>query len=153
TPDAIATARLGNMRDMVRNKAGSAGTNNNVIQGTDVLAALEIPDKEALLPCPESLAEVGEVVEREQLPDAVALIPKLSKPLLIHAAGGVGKTVFMQSLAKALEDRYEIVFFDCFGGGAYRSPEDSRHLPKRGLIHIANSLACRGLCDPILPGS
>ena len=59
----------------------------------------------------------------------------------------------MESLAKALEDRYEVVLFDCFGGGAYRSPEDARHLPKHGLIHIANSLACRGLCDPILPGS
>jgi hypothetical protein len=100
-----------------------------------------------------TLAKVGEVVKREQLPEAVALIPTLSKPLLIHAAGGVGKTVFIESLAKALEDRYEFVFFDCFGGGAYRSPEDARHLPKHGLVHIANSLACRGLCDPILPGS
>ncbi|WP_294031053.1 hypothetical protein, partial [Thiolapillus sp.] len=42
---------------------------------------------------------------------------------------------------------------DCFGGGAYRSPEDARHLPKRGLIHIANTLAFRGLCDPMLPDS
>ena len=153
TPDTLATARLGKMREMVRIKAGYAGTDRNVIRDTDVLAALEIPDKEELLPCPASLAEVGEVVEREQLPDAVALIPTLSKPLLIHAAGGVGKTVFMESLAKDLEDRYEVVFFDCFGGGAYRSPKDARHLPKHGLIHIANSLACRGLCDPILPGS
>lgn len=153
TPDALATARLGDIRDMVRTKAGYAGSDRNVIRDTDVLAALRIPDKEALLPCPASLAEVGEVVERDQLPDTVALIPTLSNPLLIHAAGGVGKTVFMESLAKALEDRYEVVFFDCFGGGAYRSPEDARHLPKRGLIHIANSLACRGLCDPILPGS
>lgn len=153
TPDTLATARLGKMRDMVRTKAGYAGTHQNVIRNTDVLNALEIPDKEALLPCPASLAEVGEVVQREQLPNAVALIPTLSKPLLIHAAGGVGKTVFMESLAKVLEYRYEVVFFDCFGGGAYRSLEDARHLPKQGLIHIANSLACRGLCDPILPGS
>ena len=141
------------MREMVRTKAGYAGTDRNVIRDTDVLAALQIPNKEALLPCRTSLPEVGEVVEREQLPEAVALIPTLSKPLLIHAAGGVGKTVFMESLAKALKDRYEVVFFDCFGGGAYRSAEDARHLPKRGLIHIANSLACRGLCDPILPNS
>jgi hypothetical protein len=40
-----------------------------------------------------------------------------------------------------------------FGGGAYRSPEDARHLPKRGLVHIANTLAFRGLCDPMLPDS
>jgi hypothetical protein len=153
TPDALARARLGNMRDMVRKKAGYAGTDRNVIQYTDVIEALEIPDEKALLPCPPSLSDVGEVVSREQLPDAIALIPALSKPLLIHAAAGVGKTVFMESLARALEDRYEIVFFDCFGGGAYRSPEDARHLPKHGLIHIANWLACRGLCDPILPGS
>lgn len=153
TSDARATARLGAMREMVRTKAGYAGTARNVIRETDVLAALEIPDKEALLPCPASLVEVGAIVVREQLPDAVALIPTLSKPLLLHAAGGVGKTVFMESLTKALQDRYEVIFFDCFGGGAYRSPEDARHLPKRGLIHIVNSLACRGLCDPILPNS
>jgi hypothetical protein len=153
TSDALATARLGEMREMVRNKAGYAGTDRNVIRDTDVLAALKISDKDALLPCPASLVDVGVVVEREQLPEAIALVPSLSKPLLIHAAGGVGKTVFMQSLAKVLENRYEIAFFDCFGGGAYRSPEDARHLPKRGLIHIANSLACRGLCDPILPDS
>jgi hypothetical protein len=115
TSDARATARLGEMRDMVRNKAGYVGTDRNVIRDTDVLAALKIADKEALLPCPASLPDVGEVVEREQLPEAIALIPSLSKSLLIHAAGGIGKTVFMESLAKFLEDRYEIVFFDCFG--------------------------------------
>jgi hypothetical protein len=153
TPGPMARARLGAMRDMVRNKAGYAGTDRNVIRDTDVLAALEIHDKEALLPSPASLVDVGELVEREQLPEAVVVIPTLSKPLLVHAAGGVGKTVFMESIAKALEDRYEVVFFDCFGGGRYRSPEDARHLPKHGLMHIANLLACRGLCDPILPGS
>lgn len=153
TTDALATSRLGQMRDMVRKKAGHAGTHRNVIRSTDVLAALDLPDVETLLPCPASLTPVGEVVKREQLQDAASLIPKLTQPLLVHAAGGVGKTVFMESLAKTLQDRYEIVFFDCFGGGAYRSPEDARHLPKRGLVHIANSLARRALCDPVLPGS
>jgi hypothetical protein len=152
TSDALAAARLGAMRQMVRDKAGCAGTNRNVIRRTDVLACLEISDIDDLLPCPASLAEVGEVVERDKLKEAVTLIPEISSPLLIHAAGGVGKTVFMESLASTLQNKYEIVFFDCFGGGAYRSHEDSRHLPKRGLIHIVNSLACRGLCDPILPG-
>jgi NACHT domain len=45
------------------------------------------------------------------------------------------------------------VLFDCFGGGAYRSFADGRHRPERGLLHIVNDLACRGICDPILPGS
>ncbi len=151
--DAMARARLGNMRQLLRDKAGSEGEGRNVIRRTDVLDALELQSLDDLFPCPESFPEVGTVVRREQLPAAVKMIPKLDTPLLIHAAGGLGKTVFLQSLAKALSKSHETVLFDCFGGGSYRAPEDNRHLPKRGLIHIANSLACRGLCDPLLPVS
>ena len=153
TSDPIAAARLGQLRDLVREKAGSAGTNQNIITRTDILAALQIGDPKDLLPCAPALAGVGKIVEREQLAEAIDKIPTLSVPLLVHAAGGVGKTVFMGSLAEKISANYEVVFFDCFGGGAYRSPEDERHLPKRGLIHIANTLAVRGLCDPILPNS
>ncbi|MBF0326935.1 MAG: ATP-binding protein [Alphaproteobacteria bacterium] len=152
TTDSLASARLGQLRKMVRDKAGHVGTDRNIMKKTDVLAAFDIGDPEELLPCPPALPDVGIVVEREQLADVAALLPFLSEPLLIHAAGGVGKTVFMQSLAAAAERHSDIVFFDCFGGGAYRSPEDARHLPRRGLVHIANTLAFRGRCDPILPG-
>ena len=151
--DAVAIARLGALRQLVRDKAGYAGTNRNVIRRIDVLAALNVQDEGELLPCPASLPDVGDVVEREQLAEAIALIPKLDKPLVVHAAGGVGKTVFLDSLAQSLSDNHYVLFFDCFGGGAYRAPDDSRHLPKRGLVHIVNTLACRGLCDPLLPGN
>lgn len=46
----------------------------------------------------------------------------------------------------------EVVVFDCFGGGSYRSDNHSRHLPKIGLVQIVNELASRTLCDPMLPG-
>ena len=153
TREAVASSKLGKMRNMVRGKAGTEGEGRNVITRMDVLAALEIAREEDLLPCPSNLPEVGRIVEREQLSEVVALVPGLARPLLVHAAGGMGKTVFMRSLAEKLKDGHETVFFDCFAGGAYRSPEDSRHLPERGLIHIANTLAYRGLCDPVLPGS
>ncbi|NOK38745.1 transcriptional regulator [Corallococcus exercitus] len=77
----------------------------------------------------------------------------LDRPLVIHADGGVGKTVFLRSLASKLEPAHEVVLFDCFGMGQYRAPSDARHLPGRGLLHIVNRLACRGLCDPLLPGT
>ncbi len=150
-PDAMARARLGNLRQLLREKAGLAGEGQNVITRTDVLDALELQSPDDLFPCPASFPEVGNVVEREQLSALGGKIPKLDKPLLIHADGGVGKTVFLQSLAMILGETHETVLFDCFGGGAYRAPEDARHLPKRGLIHIINSLACDGLCDPLLP--
>lgn len=153
TSDSIAAARLGKLRELVRDKAGYAGTDRNLIRRTDVLAALQIGDPKALLPCEAALVDVGKVLERAQLGEAVSRIGSMSTPLLIHATGGVGKTVFMDSLASKIATDHEVVFFDCFGGGAYRSPEDARHLPKKGLIHIANTLAFRGLCDPMLPDS
>ncbi|MCY4381872.1 MAG: ATP-binding protein [Nitrospinae bacterium] len=153
TNDSMAKARLGELSNMVREKAGYAGTNQNLITRTDILAALQIGDSADLLPCKPALVDVGKVLEREQLADAIAHIQTNSAPLLIHAAGGVGKTVFMDSLAEKIHGKHEVVFFDCFGGGAYRSPEDARHLPQNGLIHIANTLAFGGLCDPILPGN
>ena len=107
--------------------------------------------RDDLLPCEPRLIDVGSVVEREQLSEALERIENATKPVLIHAAGGVGKTVFMESLECRLEETSEVVFFDCFGGGVYRSLEDARHQPKQGLIHIANTLAFRGLCDPMLP--
>ncbi len=151
TSDPIASARLGELVGLVRDKAGYAGTNNNVISRTDILAALKIGDPSDLLPCEAALADFGKILEREQFSEALVQIDKSSKPILIHATGGVGKTVFLDSLASKMAENHEVFFFDCFGGGAYRSPEDSRHLPNKGLLHIVNSLAFRGLCDPILP--
>ena len=153
TNDPIAAARLGHLKDLVREKAGYTGTSQNLIARTDILAALKVGDPEDLLPFKTALADVGEVLEREQFADAIAQIQDLSAPLLVHSAGGVGKTVFLDSLAARIREHHEVVFFDCFGGGAYRSPEDARHLPRKGLIHIANTLAFRSLCDPMLPGS
>ncbi|AMO67284.1 hypothetical protein DOK_05425 [gamma proteobacterium BDW918] len=151
--DAIARASLGDLKQMIRDKAGFAGTDRNIIEHTDILAALGLSDSSDLLPCPEALADVGDIVEREQLGEAVSLVANLDKPLMVRAAGGTGKTVFLDSICKSLSNDHETVFFDCFGGGNYRSPGDARHHPRRGFIHIANTLACRGLCDPIIPGS
>ena len=153
TADAQAGARLGAMRDLVNRKAGYDAQYKNVIRQVDVLDVLGLSDVAELLPCPESLPSIKQVVKREQLAEVASLVPTLTKPLIIHADGGIGKTVFLKRLDLLLSQHYEVVFFDCFGGGAYCAPEDGRHRPSRGLVHIANVLACRGLCDPILPSS
>lgn len=150
--DARSLNRLNALRDMVRDKAGMKGEHRNVISLADVLSALELSHEDDLLPCPASFPEVGPVVDRTQLDAAVACVPGLTQPLLVHADGGIGKTVFMCSIARQLQAEHEVVLFDCFGMGQYRAPSDARHLPRRGLVHIANMLACRSLCDPVLPG-
>src|SRR5258706_2941320 len=153
TTDPVARARLGALRQMIRDKAGSAGTNNNVVGKVDVFAALEISDIEELLPSPESLSKTGPILPREQLQNAIDIIPKLDKPMVIHADGAVGQTLFLRSLVESLSKDNVVIFFDCFAGGSYRTPDDPRHLGRRGLIHIINTLATHGLCDPILPNS
>ena len=149
--DPMASVRLNAVRQLARDKAGLANQHRNLISRIDILTALELQDESDLLPCPASFPTVGAVVERQQLTETVARIPQLERPLVVHADGGVGKTVFMNSVAASLAPTHEVVLFDCFGMGQYRAPGDARHLPRRGLVHIANDLACRGLCDPLLP--
>lgn len=151
--DPLARVRLNSIRELARDKANLANQNRNVISRADVLTALELQDENDLLPCPACFPNVGPVLERSQLSEVVAKIPLLDSPLVIHADGGVGKTVFMNSIASRLANAHEIVLFDCFGMGQYRAPGDARHLPRKGLVHIVNELACRGLCDPLLPGT
>ncbi len=148
--DYMSRLHLGDMKQLLRDKAGQKGENNNVIKLVDVLDVLEV-ESEDLFPCPESFPDVGQVVKRNQLSTALRLISETEKPLLIHASGGVGKTVFLQSIAKSLTELHEVILFDCFGGGSYRAPEDARHLPKKAFSHIVNKLASKGLCDPLIP--
>ncbi|MBC7395552.1 MAG: NACHT domain-containing protein [Variovorax sp.] len=151
--DHMARRRLADLREMARDKAGLIKQHRNVIVRTDVLAALGLSDDKDLLPAPASFPPIGKVVDRVQLDDIVHRIPRLTRPLVVHAEGGFGKTVFMNSLAARLGLEHETILFDCFGMGQYRASDDCRHLPSRGLVHIANELACRGLCDPMLPST
>ncbi len=150
--DYVAHGRLGSLKALLRSKAGTEGQGRNVVRLVDVLSALGVADDRDLLPAPASFVDVGPVVARPDVENDLILALRLNKPVLVHAAGGVGKTVFMQGLASRLMEWGEVVLFDCFGGGNYRSVEDSRHLPIKGLLHIVNALASRGLCDPIIPG-
>ena len=150
--DMMARARIGDLRKVVRDKNGAEGQRNKLLTKVDVLAALGQAHEEDLLPTPDAFVAVGDVVRRAQLTNFLTGLGSTGR-WLVHAEGGIGKTVFVQSVAGQLAASDEVVLFDCFGGGAYRSPIDERHRPERGLMHIVNELACRGLCDPILPGS
>lgn len=150
--DALARARIAELRDIVRKKAGSDGQRDKLVTQVDVLNALGLGHESELLPTPQAFPETGNVVRRAQLSAFIASLATAPR-WIVHAAGGLGKTVFVQSVATELARQHEVVLFDCFGGGAYRTLADGRHRPERGLLHIVNELACRGLCDPSLPGT
>lgn len=149
--DSEARGRLLGLQDLVLKKAGPSGQTKNLIYREDVLDALDC-EPDDLFPADTRFIDVGAVVERAELLTVSNLIKDSALPVFLHAEGGVGKTVFVQSLASKISSEFEVVIFDCFGGGSYRSDNYSRHLPKNGLVQIVNELAARTLCDPMLPG-
>jgi hypothetical protein len=150
--DVLARARLGEIERLVRKKAGSDGQHDNLITQVDILAALRISHESDLFPTLLAFPDPGPIIERTQVHDFFQRVGNTGR-WIIHAAGGIGKTVFVQSIAARFSTQDEVVVFDCFGGGAYRSITDGRHRPERGLLHIVNDLAARGMCDLILPDS
>lgn len=145
-----AAKRLFALVELVREKAQIEGQGRNSIRREDILDALEC-DEDQLFPADTRFVAVGDVVERSVLKTVEEKIGTSNLPVFLEADGGVGKTVFVQSLALHLENILEVVVFDCFGGGEYRSESQARHLPRVGLLQIVNELATRGLCDPLLP--
>ncbi|SNZ21324.1 NACHT domain-containing protein [Cohaesibacter gelatinilyticus] len=147
--DTEAKARLFEVQNLIVRKAGPSGQRNNLIRREDILNALGC-EVEDLFPAEKCFATIGQIIEREELSAAGSLV-KSSSPVFVYADGGVGKTVFVQSFAAMMANEFEVVVFDCFGGGSYRSDNHSRHLPRIGLTQIVNELALKTLCDPILP--
>jgi hypothetical protein len=136
--DALARARIGDLRDMVRKKAGSHGQRDKIVTQVDVLSVLGFGYESELLPTPQAFPEVGNVVRRAHLSELIATVVNAPR-WIVQAAGGLGKTVFVQSLAAELAQHHEVVLFDCFGGGAYPTLADGRHRPERGLLHVVNA--------------
>jgi hypothetical protein len=73
-----------------------------------------------------------------------------NKNSIIHARGGVGKTV-MARLAKTVIPSHSCsIVYDCFGDGLYRSINNPRHSFDKVLVQIVNELAINGLCDSLI---
>lgn len=151
--DILAKFRHKNIVQLLRDKSGVLGYRDNVVRQLDVLGALEISNVEELYPVEHSFPNVSFVLKRNFFEELLQQIKNEPKPFLVHGSGGSGKTVIIQSLANELAKQNVVIIFDGFGGGQWRVPGDDRHLCQRGLLHLINLLAGKGLCDLILPGS
>lgn len=149
--DPDAEKRLLKLRNLIRIKAGPGSETDKRVDRVAVLAELEVEHEDRLYPTPDAFPEVEVVIQRDVLGNIAALVHESGPPLVIHAAGGMGKTVLMQGLADRLGADGPVVLFDGFGAGRWRDPADGRHLPERTLVHLANLMAGQGLCDILLP--
>lgn len=149
--DPDAEKRLLKLRNLIRIKAGPGSETDKRVDRVAVLAELEVEHEDRLYPTPDAFPEVEVVIQRDVLGGIATLAREVGFPLVVQAAGGMGKTVLMQGLADRLRADGPVVLFDGFGAGRWRDPADGRHLPERTLVHLANLMAGQGLCDILLP--
>jgi hypothetical protein len=140
------------LKELVTKKALSESESNPSITKIDVLRALGTTE-EMLFPAPSRIEAVDNFVPRVQETELISKIVNATTPVIVHAAGGVGKSVLSQRIKLHLPDNSVVIIYDCFGNGEYRRPGSPRHRHKDALVQIANELARLGLCDPLIPSS
>jgi hypothetical protein len=149
--DADADAPL-RLKELVLRRALSEGEGNPTITKMDVLRALGT-DESRLFPAPCLIKDLDAAVPRAQEPDLIRSIVHAIAPVVVHAAAGVGKTIFATRVGRGLPAGSTCILYDCFGNGQYRNASGYRHRHKDALVQIVNELAAKGLCHLLIPTS
>ena len=123
---------------------------NGEICREDVLKRFGISSERDLFPAPPRWEHAENIIEREQNEELIENISNSSYPVIIHAPGGVGKSVFCCQLIDSLPSDSVEIAYDCFGAGRYRNRSEPKHRHRDALVQIVNELAVKGLCDPLL---
>lgn len=112
-----------------------------IVTVQDVLVWFGLSNREGLFPCPPDIRMPARAVERPTTDEAVVLLAKGERLILVHGVGGSGKTTLMRQISDRLPEGSVTVFFDCFGGGRCGYSDDKRHLPENAFLHLTNDLA------------
>jgi len=142
-----------NLVDLVEDRAlpkSEDGAVGGRIYPEDVLQRLGVDSPRHLFPAPSQIERLPDAIRREQHDDLLAAISRASEPLIVHAAGGVGKSVVACQLAESLPLGSLGIVYDCFGAGKYRNESEPRHRPYDAFLQIVNELAAKGLCRRLI---
>lgn len=138
------------LKELVTRKATSEFKENPTIRRHDVLRALKTTEL-GLFPAERKVPTPQGTLPRDQEGDLIATIRAAAGPVIIHADGGVGKSVLAARIAESMPSGSIAVLYDCFGNGLYRNAFHFRHRHKDALVQIANELAAKGCCHPLIP--
>lgn len=138
------------LKELVTRRALSEGEKNPVITKIDVLRTLKT-DESKLFPAICLIENNSNVIFREQELEIAAQIVSANHPVIIHASGGMGKSILASQIGRHLPADSICILYDCFGNGQYRSATGYRHRHKDALVQMANELASKGLCHPLIP--
>ncbi len=136
-------------RAFVEFVAERAAEQNNVLTKASVLSYLGCSCLNDLFPARACYDPSFDAIETSSFTKACEQIrDSRQKKVIVHAAGGIGKTAFLRWIHSKLMCRS--VLYDCYGGGIYRASNGARHRVRDALVEIANELYAKGLCLPIL---
>jgi len=124
---------------------------NERIRKENILRILGVNSEKELFPAPNEMESIKGVIIRAQYKDILKEIINIKEHIIIHASGGVGKSILARYLADNLPNDSIGLVYDCFGAGKYRNPQHPRHTHKFGIVQIINELALLGLCDFLIP--
>lgn len=128
----------------------SGARKRGVIVREDVLKRLGANHPRDLFPAPLAMESIENAFLREQHREIVQFITQASKPVILHAPGGVGKSVVARQLALSFPKGSVGLVYDCFGGGNYLNESQPRHRPSDALTQMANELALKSLCRTLV---
>jgi|LNAP01.1.fsa_nt_gb hypothetical protein len=140
------------LKELVSRKATSEFAHDPSIRRHDVLRALKVTEPE-LLPAQCLIASPTNAMSREQEGEILAYLLTSTQSVVLHADGGVGKSVLASRLAALMPNDSVAVLYDCFGDGLYRNVLHYRHRHRDALVQIANELASLSLCHPLIPSA
>ena len=123
---------------------------DGVILQEDILKRFGCTSLSDLFPASVEYEKDTYVVPMEQHKKLVRTIVQAQNSIIIHAAGGVGKSIFARNIGKYLQNDSIAIVYDCFGSGKYRNRSRPRHRYRDALVQIINELSLKGLCDPII---
>ena len=138
------------LKEAVSARATSLEPNPLITRDAVLVAFGASPDQ--LLPAPSLLQVPESIVPIPQAADIARVLSASETPVVVHAAGGVGKSVLASQLGMFLPDGSVCLVYDCFALGGYRRSSSPRHEHRQGYVQLANQLSGAGLCDPLVPG-
>ncbi len=116
----------------------------------DILKRFGITSERQLYPAPTLWENLDKIIKRPVHESLMVKINDSKKPIIVHASGGVGKSVFTRQFVSEIDHFSVAIAYDCFGLGTYRNRSTPRHRHRDALVQIANELATKGLCEPLL---
>lgn len=145
---AIDTPQMDSVTTLMQDKV--MPDSNGVIKKEDVLQRFGVTAERDLHPAPPIFNHIDNIINRQAYDVLISKIIAASAPVIVHADGGVGKSVFCQQFVKSLPEGSLGIAYDCFGAGGYRNRSSTRHRHRDALVQIANELASQGFCSPMI---